>query len=251
VIPAHKQTEMVKRYLLGTLTDSDAALIEERSFLDQKVFEEIELAERILIEDYLSGQLTQEERSAFEARYLHIPTLLRKLEAVRQEPVLFQRSPIMATVVALALFVVLGLGAFWRIHNQNKAQVASSVPAQVPQTQLATVVLRLLPVLKKDASESLQLVLPAPGTQVLLMAELPGETQSNDFIDRLFYLVEDKKRQVWHGNTRSTPDTGGQQVAFVLDASMLQPGDYLLELAAKGGVQETYFFQVLEGRNKK
>ena len=251
MIPAHKQTEMVKRYLLGTLADSDAAVIEEQSFLDQKAFEEIELAERVLIEDYLSGQLKQEEHTAFEARYLHIPTLRRKLEAVRQEPSPLQRSPRVVIVVALTLFVVLGLGALWRILSQNKAQVASSIPSQIPQAQLVTVVLKLFPVLRKDASESLQLVLPTPGTQVLLIAELPGETQSNDFIGRLFYLDDDKKREVWHGNTRSTPDSGGQQVPLTLDGSLLRPGDYLLELAAKGGVQETYFFQILEEGKKK
>ena len=57
----HIRIKSVRDYLLGTLTEDDAALIEEQYFANPHFFEEVRIVERVLIEEYLDDSLDSRE----------------------------------------------------------------------------------------------------------------------------------------------------------------------------------------------
>ncbi|HST22764.1 MAG TPA: hypothetical protein VLR90_16690 [Blastocatellia bacterium] len=66
--------ELIIRYLLGDLSDSESVEIEDRYFADNDFFEEMTMVEKELIDSYISGRLPGRERQRFEDKYLTSPT---------------------------------------------------------------------------------------------------------------------------------------------------------------------------------
>lgn len=64
------QHEMAIRYLLGDLSEEDQTQLEEQFFLDERKFEELEIAEDELIDRYVRGELSIKDRKSFEQRML-------------------------------------------------------------------------------------------------------------------------------------------------------------------------------------
>ncbi len=237
---AHNNMENVRKYLLGTLTDSDAAAIEEQSFLNKKMFDEIEVAERVLIEDYLAANLTPDERAAFEAKYLHIPFLRKKLEAVRNEGPLFGAKLVLQIGGTLAVLAIVFAAL---LRSQNGKNISSQSTVTHP-AHGATVVLNLVPVLKKGDSGVPQLALPPPDTQLVIQAELVTPATESSYPARLYRLEQDSRQKIWHG--KAQPSRDKRQATMTLETSVLRLGDYLLELESQGDKsQEEYFFTVI------
>ena len=67
------------RYLLDDLPQSDREGIEEKCLLDEEWFEQLQAMEAQLIRDYLKGDLDPEQRRRFQAKYLQVPDLKRKV----------------------------------------------------------------------------------------------------------------------------------------------------------------------------
>ena len=61
------------RYLLGELSESERAALEERYFADPHVFEEVLKSESRLVDGYVRGHLSAEDRQRFEETYLTHP----------------------------------------------------------------------------------------------------------------------------------------------------------------------------------
>ena len=142
-----KQDENLKRYLLKDLSDENQInLIEQRLLFDNDFLEEIELAEDELIDEYLSGVLSQLEQSQFEKHFLcsterqHKFKFARALKKYVQETappvkvpplkkglsisaslsqVLGWQNPLAVAATAIALLIVIGGGlAIWRVFSQ-------------------------------------------------------------------------------------------------------------------------------------
>lgn len=73
----HQST--IRRYLLRQLTDDAQERIEQRLLTEEDVFEEVEIAEDELIDEYLAETLSQEERQTFERDFLANPERRQKL----------------------------------------------------------------------------------------------------------------------------------------------------------------------------
>lgn len=71
------------RYLLGKLSDAESANLEERSFVDDNVFDEMEMAEDELIDAYVSGSLSAEDRERFENKLLRSGRIAERVEFAR------------------------------------------------------------------------------------------------------------------------------------------------------------------------
>jgi hypothetical protein len=108
------------RYLLGQLTPDEEAALDERAFVDDDWDEERAAAADELIDAYLTGALTADQRTRFETRFLASSEyrerfrLLRDLRTVmdrgRADPVSVDRSPgrpWLALAVAAALIAAL------------------------------------------------------------------------------------------------------------------------------------------------
>jgi len=77
------------RYLLGTLSDSEAARLEERYFSEDLVFDDIETAEDELVDAYVRGNLSAEDRQRFEEKLLSSERLAERVEFAK----LFSKLP--------------------------------------------------------------------------------------------------------------------------------------------------------------
>ena len=71
------------RYLLGKLPDSEAAQLEERYFVEDGVFDEIETEEDELVDAYVRGTLSAEDRKRFERNVSRSPRLAERVEFAR------------------------------------------------------------------------------------------------------------------------------------------------------------------------
>lgn len=147
-------------------------------------------------------------------------------------------ASVIATLVCISVigFVVLRRGL---------APPVQKASVEVP---LQGVTLSLEPGVTKGAgSETKKLVLPSEGQPAFLIAELPGQTVSTDYVARIFRIGPDGGRNnvFSSGHIRSVPRIGGQQVTVKLPSRALRPGDYIMELqSAEGKVSETYVFRV-------
>ncbi len=79
--------QLLIRYLLGTLPDEEAEPMDERSVTDDELAGRLAEAENDLVDSYVRGELSREERERFEAHYLSTEQRRRKVafaDALRQ-----------------------------------------------------------------------------------------------------------------------------------------------------------------------
>lgn len=242
----HIQADAVKSYLLGTLPDDQASVIEERYFRDAAFFNEIRSREIDLICEFLDEELTEDEREQFKRRYMQIPGLKRLVDEVRgrREENIPRPRPMALIASVIAALVCISVIGFV-VLRRGLAPPVQKASVEAP---LQGVTLFLEPGVTKGAgSETKKLVLPSEAQPAFLIAELPGQTVSTDYVARIFRIGSDGGRNnvFSSGQIRSVPRTGGQQVTVKLSSSDFHPGDYIMELQSAGGkVSETYLFRV-------
>jgi len=73
---------VARRFLLGTVEDSERQRIESLFLIDSKTQETILIAEDELVEDYLEGSLSETDTAKFLEQYAHDPRQRRKLRIV-------------------------------------------------------------------------------------------------------------------------------------------------------------------------
>lgn len=242
--------EPMRSYLLGTLEDSRAAEIEQRYFTDRGFFQFLRAVETGLIEDYLAGRLEPSAKSRFEERYLAVPDLRNRLEEVRGTPVPVRTATVPARpgrvfLMAAILLICVGGGALWLSRSRVRVE-SLPVPVSAPPV-LAT--LYLSPGLLKGAGAETALLDTVPGKgSVRLMLDFPGRTSPLlCSVQVSLASASGVWSKVWSTPQPvvSTPSAGGQQVAAIVDASVLSRGDYLVQvLGPDGQVLESYSFRV-------
>jgi hypothetical protein len=81
-----EQTDREKlalRYLLGGLSETERATLEERFLSDDAAFEELEIAEGELIDRYVRKELTESDHKQFQKLLLTSPRLVERVEFAR------------------------------------------------------------------------------------------------------------------------------------------------------------------------
>src|SRR5258708_19519993 len=85
--PDTNHEESIKLYLLGgSLSEDQEAWVEDRLFADDEFLESLNMLEEEIIECFLCGELSVEERDLLHAHLSVCPRLLRKLEWSRAFP---------------------------------------------------------------------------------------------------------------------------------------------------------------------
>ena len=79
-----ERANFIRRYLLGQASPQDHAAFEEQYFADEDVFEDLTAAENDLIDDFVRGALSRDDRAQFLSYFLTTPE--------RRERVAFARS---------------------------------------------------------------------------------------------------------------------------------------------------------------
>jgi hypothetical protein len=236
----------VKSYLLGTLPDDQASAVEERYFTDPAFFNEIRSIEIDLICQFLDQELAEEDQEQFERRYLKVPKLKKLVEEVRERRGAIVQSRLTPWMVSLAAALVciaiIGLVVL-------RKGLAPPVQKEAVETPPHGISLFLQPGVTMGAgSETKRLTLPSQVQPVSLVAELPGQTVSADYVARVFSIGQGGGRNniFTSGQIRSEPRTGGQQLTVKLSSTDLRSGDYIMELQSVAGkVSETYLFRVM------
>ena len=243
-------SEPVKSYLLGTLEENLASSIEERYFTDRAFFLFVQAVETALIEDYLAGRLAPSTRSRFEQRYLTVPDLRRRLEEVRGRQAL-PTAPegsgwnIRILLTAAMLLVCFGGAALWVYHDRMR------FPA-LPRSTFVRPVLATISlspgVVKGEATGMALIRATSEKGDVRLVLELPAQSSPIFCSAQLSVALSDGTwKRVWSTPQPvwSTTFRAGQQLSLNLDSSLLDRGDYQVEVTgADKLIQEAYFFRV-------
>lgn len=82
--------QQMTQYLLGELSDTEQAALEQQYFADPQVFSQLAEFEADLVDDYARGQLTATQRLHFEQHYLANPHLRPRAEFAQSLQVSFQ-----------------------------------------------------------------------------------------------------------------------------------------------------------------
>src|SRR6185436_11065760 len=70
---------MIRQYLLGQLEEGQQQVIEQRLLTEDDLFEELEVAEDELSDEYVADELTPVDRKQFEQYFLSTPERQREL----------------------------------------------------------------------------------------------------------------------------------------------------------------------------
>lgn len=243
----HRSKTSVKAYLLGALGDRECAVLEEKYFSDPLFFRWVRDSEDDLIRDYLGDRLPPPERERFERRYLVVPEMAKRVEALRSQTPPPVRYRLSWQIVVIALVLAVCAVTAWRLSRERirmPAEAAQKHPAIVPAVLLPV---RLLPGVRKSGNAAMTEFVAPPGGRVRLTMELPGLSSAVDCVAVLTLLPPDgPRRRIWTSDRlRSVPGPGGQEVRADLDSSALTPGDYIGQAdSAAGGTLQTYEFRV-------
>lgn len=168
-------TDFIRRYLLGELSEQEQEQVEQRLLSDDDYYQQVQIAEDELLFDFVSDELPSQDKTRFKQRVLPIPERqqdVRFAKALRRYVVehapgsvevsavakeraswlnpfaaLFRR-PIVGFALASALLLALALSIWMSLQNQRlRNQLAAlqtrqtptpTPPSQDTQEQLAT-----------------------------------------------------------------------------------------------------------------
>lgn len=139
-----EEQKLIDRYLHGELDDAEQESLEERFFVDDDLFEQIEVAEMRLIDSYVRGEMDGAARERFESGYLTTPERSAKVakaevfhrEIAKMKPAKeswftrllegFSFSLSVPQMATVATILLLAIGAFWvfRILQSDLPDVA-------------------------------------------------------------------------------------------------------------------------------
>jgi len=68
-----QRENLMRRYLLGELTEADRAALEQELLIDRSKFDRVWAVENELIDSYVRGEMSRADRERFEGHYLVSP----------------------------------------------------------------------------------------------------------------------------------------------------------------------------------
>jgi hypothetical protein len=275
----------LRRYLLGSLPESEVNSLEERYFVDSEAFEQVWAAENELVDDYAAGRLTPDERRLFEEHYLSSPlhrSRLATIQALRAARAVTAATPAAARAVtaatpaasrppapsrlgylalAASFFIVLGL--FWILRPRPDAgRTAGDPPTPIPtaSTQIspaptptaASVQRGSPPVVAAFALSPFlargthdQARLRLPSGADEVLLHLEGDPVGPGRLAFSLRTVEGEA--IASGRALPAGGRPGRVASVRLPAATLSPGDYILQLSAAGQDDPAYqyYFRVL------
>lgn len=90
---AFEQDDELIHYLLGRASESERAEVESRLFTDEDFNDEVLATADDLIDAYLAGTLSPEDRACFETDFLSVPHHRQRLEFMRDFGSALERAP--------------------------------------------------------------------------------------------------------------------------------------------------------------
>lgn len=255
--------QTIKSYLLGSLDNSRRSQLEERLLNDGELFEELLISEDELVDQYVAGRLTDDEKRRFETHFLITADRHRKFQFGRtlnkylelndvSDPVvtadasrswMFQNRPALSFIprplIAFSLIAILCLGIVAVYWTLTRRDAASSSPAHV---------VTLVPGAMRSEGAGLQRV------------QIPSNTETVELRLRVWHIFYEKyAAELRSGNGKVTEvasaatyqDQDEKLIVFRVEADQLPSDDYQLKLnginpAGERELIDSYPFRVLK-----
>jgi hypothetical protein len=260
-----------RRYVTGASTEEESAAIEHQYFEYADALDRVRAAEDDLIDEYVSGQLTPDEREEFERTYLTTPAHRRRVvvaralktaASARSTPAVMRWSWPAAAIAAALIIVALGVALVLRIRSvpgtgagdnppSATAPAPSPPPSQTPapvRPDAVVVVLSVSPILVRGSDQAASLTI-APGADVVRLY-LQGQRTERRFGRGRAIVRAVTGGPVWTGPADAADGTTPRALTRVdIPAERLRPDDYIVELFeidARGRDIERYryFFRI-------
>jgi len=130
--------QTIIQYLLGSLPEEEAERVEELSFIDDEFADRLSAVENDLIDNYVSGRLSQEKLERFASYYLASPTRRKKVKTAQ----VFQ---VYAENAVATGQVVLASGPSQTIARSNRSLLLLNfLPFNLPRLVLTAAAVLLL-----------------------------------------------------------------------------------------------------------
>jgi hypothetical protein len=271
---------LLRKYLLGMLPEAESDEIDDKLFTDQSFAETLEVIEDEIVEDYLDGTLSRQDRLAAERHFFQAPEhrsklwfarLLRSHVQHQEQPVIkpvpipwFQRpafSWAMSLATATLLIMVVGLGVYTANlsrslqHEKDDRQMAQASLEQ-ERKRVEKIQAQLLLLQQQTGGD--QGAVAANQPVVLNLMELErgqsGVPELNQNVEVHIALVHGVRSsyeatlqsasisKIW-SKTGLKPT--GYQLVFTIPRNILPPGKYSLIVQGEGDThQATYPFAV-------
>ena len=265
--------ELTRQFLLGNLESDALHAFEERLFADSTLFEDVQLMEDQLIEEYLEGRLPSESRDRFERHFLASPTRVRhyKVTKALMEAAAKQSAPAVRSrtkpstvqrrgvrffgwprwtwgLVAAALFLVVCIPLILRMQSLDRQLTESreiiaalrTSASRGPESGLSGRVIeaRLTASLQfrgGGGTGPQSLAVPEGTSWVHLEVEFAPESNYPNYRVSISSSAGSNPDYLVTG-LDSREDRRGRYVALLLPATTLRPGSHLLTLE---GIRDT------------
>ena len=225
---------LLRRYLLGTVTDAARKDLEARLFSDDRIFwERISIAEDELVSDYVQNALSQDERQDFEKHFLCTDERRSKVEFAsalhaharaarattpehRESGWAWLRRPLLSPAWAMAAAALLLVAVqVSRIQPRGSEDPLTVVAIAVPADRT------------RAAGGELTRVRLGADSRIVELHLDPGSSTFADY-RALVYQVDDDSLIV--DMRVGSPAAAGRPVTLTLPAALLAGGDYYIRL---------------------
>jgi len=255
----------VFRYLIGDLTDAEQEETERRLLADESSFEALQVAEDELIDAYVRGELSAEDRERFQEHFLRTPSRRERLQFARafhqalhektatSEELPWWRAffilPRIRLPLAAAALLVVACGLWILVERwrpDDGARAGPGAPASPPVSAGPIASFVLSPGLLRDSAPPPRLVLPAGVAAVEMRLELEAGAALSDYRCRL----ETAEGVLIRDGVQPAIAIPGQAVTLRLSPELLASGDYILTLSGRAANQPyevvaSYSFRVI------
>jgi len=277
----HHDDQRLIRFLLGTLTASEAEALDELSMTDDDFAGRLRVVEDDLVDAYARGDLDADARARFESRYLAAPAgrdRVRFAEALEvhqkraglpaselpeavQQPArsrwlpMWTLSAAASIVLAVASYVLLQRtarpphpGVPPAVVKSQPGPPAVETPTTSAPTPTESVIAMVLMPPTRAPGELPTLALPGGAAKVQISLVL----ESDDYRSYQVALKQSEAgRTLWQSLRVSSSASGANRVVpITIDATLFKPGEYTLDLsgyrgAGRGEVITSYTFRMI------
>lgn len=258
------EDQVITRYLLGDLDESQSEQIEQRYFCEQDFFEHIGVVEDILISGWLDHLLSARDLELFEKKYLKVPELQEKVAfaltlrarvawrgtgGIRPSRTRRWRYWFALAAPAFAACGLVFLLAAWLVVGRARrpavgsAQIEHPGAANQPVAPAATFAgapamlsVVLTPGLMKGSGETARrVVLTKEIKEIRLEFDLPGVHEDLPASVELLRAQDERLRHLWsRKGVPSSPTLTGRTVLVSVKPDELPSGDYVVYIRRSG-----------------
>lgn len=232
-------------YLLNELPEAERAAFAERWFVDSELYEQLRMAEAMLLDEYARGRLSRKRRRQVEQFLLGSEVQRRKLEfagALRAAIPGAQRVRVRWAYLAAALLLATtGLSVWLDLENRGLQREVARLEAGVHGDSRSIYAFSIPSDTLRGESVGISVRVPQGVRLLRLELEMKPGDEASTYLVSIF----GGGKQVWSEGPLRPEVQGASAVAVVwIPAVALSQGDYTVQLTASGNPIANYRFTV-------